>query len=309
LLTNNPISSLIAYMISSSNILCIIKQGEHCMERKVALSVQGYSTSDGAGVRLTRVLSNQTVKEFDPFLMLDSFDSVNPDDYKAGFPLHPHRGIETISYIFLGQMVHQDSLGNKDSIKDGEVQWMTAGSGILHEEKLPSSKRMLGVQLWLNLPKKDKFTHPKYISIKSGDIEEIPFPGGFLRLLAGMYKNHHGYQSGYLPLDYYDIHLEADSELVIDASKDRTVMLFSLVGPVTISGEQIREKTAVKLTSGDKIVLKAGQTPSQVLFLSSFPLKEPVAWGGPIVMNTRSELYQAFNELDDGTFLKEKINY
>lgn len=131
------------------------------MERKIALSVQGYSTSDGAGVKLTRVLSNQTVKEFDPFLMLDSFDSVNPDDYKAGFPLHPHRGIETISYISQGQMVHQDSLENKDSIKDGEVQWMTAGSGILHEEKLPASKRMLGVQLWLNLPKKDKFAHPK----------------------------------------------------------------------------------------------------------------------------------------------------
>lgn len=279
------------------------------MERKIALSVQGYSTSDGAGVKLTRVLSNQTVKEFDPFLMLDSFDSVNPDDYKAGFPLHPHRGIETISYISQGQMVHQDSLGNKDSIKDGEVQWMTAGSGILHEEKLPASKRMLGVQLWLNLPKKDKFAHPKYLSIKSGDIQEIPFPGGFLRLLAGTYKSYHGYQGGYLPLDYYDIHLEADSELVIDTSNDRTVVIFSLAGPITISGEQIKEKTAVKLASGDRVVIKASKTSSQVLFLSSLPLNEPVAWGGPIVMNTRDELYQAFSELDEGTFLREIISY
>ncbi len=279
------------------------------MERKVAFSVQGYPTSDGAGVRLTRVLSNQTVEEFDPFLMLDSFDSVNPDDYKAGFPLHPHRGIETISYIYLGQMVHQDSLGNKDSIKDGEVQWMTAGSGILHEEKLPSSKRMLGVQLWLNLPKKYKFTYPNYMSIKNDEIKEITFMGGFLRLLAGTYKNYQGFQSKYLPLDYYDIHLDAGSELVIDTPSDRTVMLFSLVGPVNISGEKIKEKTAVKLTSGDKVVIKAGQVPSQVLFLSSLPLKEPVAWGGPIVMNTRDELYQAFGELDAETFLKENINY
>lgn len=279
------------------------------MERKITLSVQGYSTSDGAGVRLTRVLSNQTVEEFDPFLMLDSFDSVNPDDYKAGFPLHPHRGIETISYISQGQMVHQDSLGNKDSIKDGEVQWMTAGSGILHEEMLPRSKRILGVQLWLNLPKKDKFCHPKYLSIKNSDIEEVPLSGGYLRLLAGTYKNHHGYQSDYLPLDYYDIHLDAGAELVIDTSNDRTVMLFSLVGPVIISGQQIREKTVVKLSSGDKVVIKAGQSPSQVLFISSLPLKEPVAWGGPIVMNTRNELFQAFSELDEGTFLKERIDY
>ena len=279
------------------------------MERKITLSVQGYSTSDGAGVRLTRVLSNQTVEEFDPFLMLDSFDSVNPDDYKAGFPLHPHRGIETISYISQGQMVHQDSLGNKDSIKDGEVQWMTAGSGILHEEMLPRSKRILGVQLWLNLPKKDKFCHPKYLSIKNSDIEEVPLPGGYLRLLAGTYKNHHGYQSNYLPLDYYDIHLDANSDLVIDTLKERTVMLFSLVGPVIISSQQIREKAAVKLSTGDKVVIKSGQSPSQVLFISSLPLKEPVAWGGPIVMNTRNELFQAFSELDEGTFLKERINY
>ncbi len=279
------------------------------MERKVSLSVQGYSTSDGAGVRLTRVLSNQTVEEFDPFLMLDSFDSVNPDDYKAGFPLHPHRGIETISYISQGQMIHKDSLGNKDSIKDGEVQWMTAGSGILHEEILPSSKRMLGVQLWLNLPRKNKFAHPKYLSIKSDNVEEILFPGGFLRLLAGAYQDHHGYQSSYLPLDYYDIHLEPNSELVLETPSDRTVVLFSLVGPVKISDVQIREKTAVKLTSGDKVVIKAGKVPSQVLFLSSLPLSEPVAWGGPIVMNTQSELYQAFSELDEGTFLKEKIDY
>ncbi|NCB45299.1 MAG: pirin family protein, partial [Clostridia bacterium] len=121
------------------------------MGRKVIEQVQGYRTQDGAGVSLVRVLGLRTVKEYDPILMLDSFDSENPSDYTAGFPLHPHRGIETISYVYKGKMTHKDSLGNEDTIGDGEVQWMTAGSGILHEEKLPAADRLLGVQLWLNL--------------------------------------------------------------------------------------------------------------------------------------------------------------
>lgn len=279
------------------------------MERKIATSVQGFATRDGAGVSLVRVLSNTTVKEFDPFLMLDSFDSRNPKDYIAGFPLHPHRGIETISYIYQGHMIHQDSLGNKDQIEDGEIQWMTAGSGILHEERLPASKRMLGVQFWLNLPKKDKFTHPKYLSIHKDQIEEIPFEGGYIRLLTGNYKNHHGHQSEYLPLDYYDIHLNPDSEISIDVQEERTVMLFSLVGQFYVANQIVKEKTAVKLTSGNKVIIKAGDSPAQILFLSSLPLHETVAWGGPIVMNTREELYEAFDELDKGTFLREKINY
>ncbi|MBN2221661.1 MAG: pirin family protein, partial [Vallitaleaceae bacterium] len=126
------------------------------MERTVRNQVTGYRTQDGAGVSLVRVLGNRTVDEFDPLLMLDSFDSINPSDYIAGFPLHPHRGIETISYVYRGHMTHKDSLGNEDTIGDGEVQWMTAGSGILHEENLPASDRLLGVQLWLNLAAKDK---------------------------------------------------------------------------------------------------------------------------------------------------------
>ena len=132
------------------------------MERKVEQQVRGFRTQDGAGVNLVRVLGKGTVSEYDPILMLDSFDSTNPDDYTAGFPMHPHRGIETISYVYHGYMTHKDSLGNEDTIGDGEVQWMTAGSGILHEEKLPASERLLGVQLWLNLPAKDKMVPPAY---------------------------------------------------------------------------------------------------------------------------------------------------
>ena len=145
------------------------------MERKIINAITGYVTKDGAGVKLVRVLGRDTIETYDPILMLDSFDSLNPIDYIAGFPEHPHRGIETISYVSKGKMTHKDSLGNEDTIGDGEVQWMTAGSGILHSETLPSSERLLGVQLWLNLPAKDKFCSPSYHSIKNSDIKEIEY--------------------------------------------------------------------------------------------------------------------------------------
>lgn len=277
--------------------------------RKIKNQVTGFKTQDGAGVHLVRVLGSQTVGEYDPILMLDSFDSTNPPDYTAGFPMHPHRGIETISYVYHGKMLHRDSLGNEDTIADGEVQWMTAGSGILHEEKLPASERLLGVQLWLNLPAKDKMTAPAYRSIKNAEIKEISLENGFLRLLAGEYKKNQGYKSKYLPLDYYDIHLNANAEIEIETKPDSTVMLFTLSGDAVIGGENIREKTAVRLTDGDSVTIKSTDKSAQVLFISSTALNEPVAWSGPIVMNTQSELRQAFDDLNRGTFLQKEMTY
>ena len=279
------------------------------MERKVKRQIQGYRTKDGAGVSLVRVLGGETMKEYDPILMLDSFDSVNPEEYIAGFPLHPHRGIETISYVYKGKMVHKDSLGNEDAISDGEVQWMTAGSGILHEERLPASDRMLGVQLWLNLPAKDKMTAPAYQSIKNSEIQEIEIEGGKLRLLAGQYKNKKGFQSKYLPVDYYDIHLCPHASIQIETVPDCSVMVFTLLGGAIVGGELIKEKTAAKLTLGDTVEIKAADKDAQVLFISSKALEEPVAWGGPIVMNTRAELQQAFTDLEKGNFLQKAMSY
>lgn len=279
------------------------------MERKIIEAVTGYKTSDGAGVSLVRVLGNRTAKEYDPILMLDSFDSTNPEDYTAGFPLHPHRGIETISYVYQGQMTHKDSLGNEDTISSGEVQWMTAGSGILHEERLPASPRLLGVQLWLNLSAKHKMVPPAYKSIKNDEIQEIPFDGGLIRLLAGQYQGQIGYLSKYQPLDYYDIHLEPNGEITIETPKERSVMAFTLLGDAYISGQLVAEKTAVKFDEGDFISLKAGENKAQILFMSSVKLEEPIAWGGPIVMNTREELQQAFTDFKNGTFLKDRIEY
>ena len=279
------------------------------MERRVIQQVRGYRTTDGAGVSLVRVLGNRTVQVYDPILMLDSFDSTNPDDYTAGFPMHPHRGIETISYVYRGYMTHKDSLGNEDTIGDGEVQWMTAGSGIMHEEKLPAAERLLGVQLWLDLPAKDKMSPPAYHSIKNADIEEIYFDWGKLRLMAGEFEGRKGYMSNYLPLDYYDLHLNPEASVIMNTERERSVMLFTLLGDAYIGGEQIIEKTAVKLSSGDRVEIKATDKRAQVLFVSSKRLDEPVAWGGPIVMNTKEELNKAFDDLRNGTFLKDKIAY
>ena len=279
------------------------------MEAKIEKTVTGFETRDGAGVRLVRVLSNRTVEDFDPILMLDSFESANPDDYRAGFPLHPHRGIETISYVYKGHMVHRDSLGNEDAISDGEVQWMCAGSGIMHEEMLPASDLMLGVQLWLNLPKAQKMTAPSYHAIKRDQIKKIPIANGQLHLLAGRYLEHQGYQGDHLPLDYYDIHLDAHGKITIDVDKQRSIMLFTLVNEIIVANQVVAPKSAVKISPGDQVTIEAGDHPAQVLFISSQSLKEPVAWGGPIVMNTQDELRQAFADLENGTFLKQKIKY
>lgn len=279
------------------------------MERKIIQQVRGYRTQDGAGVNLVRVLGKGTVKEYDPILMLDSFDSKNPEDYIAGFPMHPHRGIETISYVYRGHMTHKDSLGNEDTIGDGEVQWMTAGSGILHEEKLPESERLLGVQLWLNLPAKDKMVPPAYHSIKNTEIEEIELENGKLRLLAGEFEGRKGYLSKYLPLDYYDLHINPDATIILNTERERSVMVFTLLGDAYIGGELVKEKTAVKITSGDYVEIKSTNKKAQVLFISSTTLNESVAWGGPIVMNTKEELNKAFDDLKKGTFLQSDISY
>ncbi len=279
------------------------------MRRTIESKVRGSNAIDGAGVHLVRVLGHNTVKEYDPILMLDSFDSTDPKDYIAGFPMHPHRGIETISYIYKGKMTHRDSLGNEDTISDGEVQWMTAGSGILHEEKLPATDRMLGVQLWLNLPKKDKMVSPEYHSIKNHQIKEFEFENGKLRLLAGKYNDEVGFEGKYVSLDYYDIHINKNSEFKVKSDQDKEVILFTLVGDIEIEGELVKEKTAVRMSKGEEIVIKNKDKNAQVLYIAGRKIDEPISWGGPIVMNTKDELRNAFAELDRGTFLREGVEY
>lgn len=279
------------------------------MKRQVKEKIRGFRTSDGAGVSLVRVLGHNTIETFDPILMLDSFDSTNPEDYIAGFPMHPHRGIETISLIVKGKMVHEDSLGNKDQISHGEVQWMTAGSGIMHEEKLPPSDRLAGIQLWLNMPADKKMAHPEYNSIRREDIKEIPIENGKLRLISGQYKGQEGFQAKHLPLDFYHIKLKPQSQFTIEVEAEKSVLIFTLLGDARVAGEDIEEKTAVKLGPGNSVDIASLGQDIDLLFISSDRLDQPVSWGGPIVMNTREELEQAFQDLKDGNFLKERIDY
>ncbi len=276
------------------------------MKRKILNRTQGFRTKDGAGVSLVRVLSRNTTKEYDPILMLDSFDSTDPEDYIKGFPMHPHRGIETITYLREGTMTHKDSMGNEDTITDNEVQWMTAGSGIMHEEMPKPSKRMLGVQLWLNLLAKDKMVTPHYQSLRGDDLKIVEGDCAKVKVISGEYKGIKGYASKYLPLDFYEIEIKKNEEIMIDTKDDRQVILFTLIGDIEVEGDVVSEKTAVTTTDGDKLTIRAKDEDVIVLFLQSIPTNEEIAWAGPIVMNTNEDLRQASLDLRNGTFIKEK---
>lgn len=272
-------------------------------QREIIKTVRGKAAVDGAGVHLTRVLSRENVYDFDPFLMLDSFDSKHPADYVAGFPMHPHRGIETITYLISGEMEHKDSLGNRGTIRAGESQWMTAGSGILHEEMPQPSERMLGFQLWLNLAKADKMTDPAYLSITGDQMPVVAQEGVSLRVLSGRLGDAEGVTPRHIPATIYDVTAAAGRTAQIAAKPDETVFVFLIEGDASIAGQDIAAKTAVLFGAGDHIAVTA-KTALRFIYFSAKPLHEPIAWGGPLVMNTQEELALAFDELRAGTFIK-----
>ncbi len=274
------------------------------MKAKVRGVVKGSAAIDGAGVHLTRVLGNATVEDFDPFLMLDSFDSRDPELYLAGFPTHPHRGIETITYLSSGRMDHKDSMGNEGAILDGDVQWMTAGSGIMHSEFPKASERILGLQFWLNLPAAEKMTDPKYFDIKNEDIPEFTENGAKVRVISGNFKGTEGVKPHHIQAKFVEVKIEPNNEFTIPLVEEETHFIFTLEGGVEIDGTTYSEKSAILFTEGDEIVVKSTDKPLHLLFIEAPRLDEPVAWGGPIVMNTRAELSLAFEELNNGTFVK-----
>ncbi|MHC1719707.1 MAG: pirin family protein [Clostridiaceae bacterium] len=277
--------------------------------RTVRKTVTGKKAVDGAGVHLVRVIGHNDTKDFDPFLMLDAFDSENPDDYTAGFPWHPHRGIETITYLIQGNIEHGDSLGNKGTIRDGDCQWMTAGSGIIHQEMPKASKRMLGAQLWLNLPAKDKMTAPAYGDILNENIPVIEEGENKIHIVAGSYKGIKGaFEGSYVKPAYYDVEMKTGGELTVETEQDYTAFIYIVEGAAYLNPEDkqvYNEKQAVLFNPGSRIWIKAANQGVRFLFLCGKPLKEPVAWGGPIVMNTQEELGKAFEELDNNTFIKK----
>lgn len=274
---------------------------------KIIKEIRGQRAVDGAGVSLVRVLGNRDTRDFDPFLMLDSFDSTEASDYIAGFPMHPHRGIETITYLISGEIEHEDSLGNKGSIRSGEAQWMTAGSGILHQEMPQKSERMLGFQLWLNLPREEKMTDPSYLSIVKEQIGLKQIDGAEVRVISGKFEDAVGVIPKHIAASIYDITLFKGKEIDIPVNSEETAFVFLIDGDAVIEGKTILNKTAVLFDHGDSITITAPQeSDSRIIFYSGKPLHEPIAWGGPIAMNTEEELMTAFSELQQGTFIKHK---
>lgn len=284
--------------------------------RKVIKIAKGQQAVDGAGVKLVRVIGYNDTKDYDPFLMLDAFDSENLEDYIKGFPWHPHRGIETITYLINGNIEHMDSLGNSGSILDGECQWMTAGSGIIHQEMPKASRRMLGAQLWLNLPAKDKMTEPSYGEIKSENIPVINEHGTNIHVIAGDYNGYKGaFEGKYIKATYLDVELPANKEWNFINDAENTLFVYIFTGKAIFDPDKsvnnpedlVDEKKAILFSHGDKFWIKAADKDVRFILLSAKPLKEQIAWGGPIVMNTKEELNSAFKELDNNTFIKTRI--
>jgi hypothetical protein len=298
--------------------------------RPVKRIIQSQPTIEGAGVRLRRAFGFGETDAFDPFLLLDDFRNENPEDYLAGFPWHPHRGIETITYVLAGEVAHGDSLGNRGTLGAGDVQWMTAGSGILHQEmpKGDQKGRMHGFQLWANLPSNLKMTSPRYQDVKSGEIAEVTDDDGTrVRIICGDFWGKSGPVEGVAANPrYLDVWVPPGKRKTLPVENNRHGFAYVFEGsgsfrdaskPLPVrtdrvgsGGEEVYEYTGnrslVLFDSGDEITVQAGEHGIRFLLISGQPLKEPVAWRGPIVMNTNAELAQAWAELRDGTFIKER---
>ncbi len=281
--------------------------------RKVRQVIRSKPTIEGAGVHLNRVFGFSQPKGFDPFLLLDDFRSDNPDHYLLGFPWHPHRGIETITYILDGKVEHGDSMGNSGVIGPGDVQWMTAGSGIIHQE-MPQGDlngRMGGFQLWANLPASHKMMDPRYRDVKSSQIPVIDAQNGaVIRIIAGEVNGTKGpVRDVITDPEYLDVTVPAGAEFSHPTQTDHTVLAYVIDGRAFFDLEKqspVENGQLAQFEPGEKLVAHTTDVPARFLLLSGKPIGEPVAWYGPIVMNTQRELEIAFEEYRNGTFIKHK---
>ncbi len=275
------------------------------LSRTVERLVAGQATSDGAGVKLTRVLTQDLQRRLDPFLMLDAFGSDNPNDYIAGFPDHPHRGFETVTYMIAGHMRHLDSAGHEGLLENGGVQWMTAGKGVIHSE-IPQQEEgvMEGFQLWLNLPKRDKMNEPWYRDFPNQELPQFVTPQGVAAtVIAG---HSHGIQGavtrdGTEPL-YLDLHLPAGARFEQPLPAGHNAFVYVYRGEVSVSGQSVPAQRMAILKNepqADGVVIQAS-ADAKILLIAGKPLNEPIAQYGPFVMNTQQEIFQAINDYRDG---------
>ena len=279
--------------------------------RKIKRVSTSIPTMEGAGVHLNRAFGNNDVPLFDPFLLLDDFRSDTPAHYKKGFPWHPHRGIETITYVLKGDVEHGDSLGNKGDISSGDVQWMTAGSGIIHQEmpKGDNDGLMEGFQLWANLPAADKMMHPRYRDITADLIPTVTLNSGVtIKVICGKIDDVSGPVGDVMiEPEFLDVTIPANTIFTHPTPNDHTVFAYVHAGEGRfdeMTQNQHGNRSLVLFEKGEQVIITAGDKELRFLLISGKPLDEPVAWGGPIVMNTQDELQHAFDEYQNNTFIK-----
>jgi hypothetical protein len=280
------------------------------VDRKIKHILIRQPTVEGAGVHLHRVFGHREVPLFDPFLLFDDFRSDNPRDYLKGFPWHPHRGIETITYVLKGDVEHGDSLGNTGVISSGDVQWMTAGSGIVHQEMPKGDDRgaMHGFQLWANLPAFQKMTDPRYRGITAEQVPNVERANGArIKVIAGTVDGVRGPMDDIvIDPEYLDCTVPAGETFIHKTDPGCTAFIYVIAGNGETDGAGIGNGTLVLYDQGQQLSIKAGDVPMRFLLLTGNPLNEPVAWRGPIVMNTQAELAAAFQEYQQGTFIKNR---
>jgi len=280
--------------------------------RPVERVLRAYPTVEGAGVRLHRAFGSYEVPQFDPFLMLDDFRAPQPEDYLAGFPTHPHRGIETVTYMLKGRVEHEDSMGNAGTVNAGDVQWMTAGSGIIHSEMpKPVNGQMGGFQLWVNLPRSNKMIDPRYQEITRDQIPTVSLKKGVtIRLICGSIKGVTGPVKDIVAdPEYLDVSLDPDAVFYHEVKEGYTAFAYVIGGEGTFDpheGYQMNNRDLVLFGKGSVAFARSSGRGLRFLFFSGKPIHEPVAWRGPVVMNTNEELRQAFQEYEDGTFIKKR---
>ena len=273
------------------------------VQRKIINIITGMKTSDGAGVNLTRIMGSPELNMLDPFLLLDEFGSNDPNDYIAGFPHHPHRGFETITYMLNGKWQHQDSAGNEGLLGEGSVQWMTAGRGIVHSEMpIQTDGLARGFQLWLNLPKEKKMIEPAYQDIHAEQVPIVKEVFGTVKVISGDYNGAIGPGKSHSPVLILDIQLKEASEIIIPVDDGWNAFGFIYEGNVKSGKSLSKGQLAVYNTEGN-IHFKTNSTQASIYLVAGEPLNEPVARGGPFVMNTKSEILKAFEDYQNGNFI------
>lgn len=269
--------------------------------RRITKTVQGMPATDGAGVKLKRVIGTPALDLIDPFLMLDEFGSDDPDSWIAGFPDHPHRGFETVTIMLDGRVRHGDSVGNKGVIEAGDVQWMTAGRGIIHSEMPERAEgRLRGFQLWVNLPARLKMVAPRYQDTPAARIPEAQAGDVTVRVIAGEAFGVSGPVQTLIPVRLLQAHLPANASLSLPLPDAHSCFAYVYGGTVTSAGQTLSQGTLAVFEGGDRIELQAGPEEAQVLICDALPIAEPVARYGPFVMNTREELVKAFDDYQRG---------